>query len=134
MADTNWLVIHAEREALADDLADLTAQQWQTPSLCNDWTVHQVLAHQVATAKMTPPARRAGKHHGNPEASYQVSKENPANPAGVAHGRAEPPGQLVAGSRWMAGRACRRAEAGTRTARRRRPDAAGRGPRHIRLR
>ncbi len=54
MADSIWPTIHAERRALADDLAQLTPQQWQTPSLSADWTVHEVLAHLVAAAKMTP--------------------------------------------------------------------------------
>ena len=54
MTDSVWPSIHAERRALAQDLAALTAAQWATPSLCSGWTVHQVLAHQVATAKMTP--------------------------------------------------------------------------------
>jgi uncharacterized protein (TIGR03083 family) len=50
-----WPVVHAERRALADDLAGLTPDRWQTPSLCAGWTVHDVLAHMVATAKQTPP-------------------------------------------------------------------------------
>lgn len=54
MAESPWPTIHAERQALASDLTDLTEQQWATPSLCADWTVHQALAHQVATAKMNP--------------------------------------------------------------------------------
>jgi len=54
-APSPWPTIHAERSALADDLEGLTAGQWSTPSLCADWTVHQVLGHMVATAKMTPP-------------------------------------------------------------------------------
>jgi uncharacterized protein (TIGR03083 family) len=53
MAETAWPTIHAERGALADDLGDLTDDQWLTPSLCAGWSVHDVLAHQVATAKMT---------------------------------------------------------------------------------
>jgi len=52
--DSIWPTIHAERRALADDLADLTAQQWATQSLCSEWNVHQVLAHQLSAAKMTP--------------------------------------------------------------------------------
>lgn len=51
----NWPIIHAERRALADDLANLTSEQWATPSLCQGWTVHDVLAHQVASATFTPP-------------------------------------------------------------------------------
>jgi hypothetical protein len=53
-----WPTIHAERQALADDLADLSAQQWATSSLCSDWDVHQVLAHLLSAAKMTPPKLR----------------------------------------------------------------------------
>jgi uncharacterized protein (TIGR03083 family) len=48
-----WSTVHAERAALADDLAQLTPAQWATPSLCSEWTVHDVLAHLVATAKTT---------------------------------------------------------------------------------
>jgi uncharacterized protein (TIGR03083 family) len=56
MATTNpWPLIHAEREALAADLATLTGEQWATRSLCADWTVRDVLGHMTATAKMTPP-------------------------------------------------------------------------------
>jgi uncharacterized protein (TIGR03083 family) len=56
MSDDIWPVVHAERRALAADLADLTPEQWETPSLCAGWSVHDVLAHMVATAKETPPA------------------------------------------------------------------------------
>jgi uncharacterized protein (TIGR03083 family) len=55
MSDSPWPIIHAQRTALADDLAGLTDQQWQTPSLCSGWTVHDVVGHMVATARMTPP-------------------------------------------------------------------------------
>jgi uncharacterized protein (TIGR03083 family) len=55
VADDVWPVVHAERRALADDLAGLTAEQWRTPSLCEGRTVQQTLAHMTATAKMTPP-------------------------------------------------------------------------------
>jgi uncharacterized protein (TIGR03083 family) len=60
MADDTWSVIHAERRALAADLANLTPEQWATPSLCSGWTVHDVLAHLVSTAELTPPAFLAG--------------------------------------------------------------------------
>jgi uncharacterized protein (TIGR03083 family) len=49
-----WPLIHAEREALADDLEKLTNAQWATPSLCTGWTVRDVLGHLTATAKITP--------------------------------------------------------------------------------
>jgi uncharacterized protein (TIGR03083 family) len=49
-----WPTIHAERAALAEDLAALTDDQWSTPSLCAEWSVWEVLGHLTATAKMTP--------------------------------------------------------------------------------
>ena len=60
MANDIWPVVHAERRALAGDLAGLTDEQWRTPSLCGGWSVHDVLAHMVSTAKLTPPAFFAG--------------------------------------------------------------------------
>ena len=57
MATTNpWPLIHAEREALIADLGTLTGDQWATPSLCDGWTVRDVLGHMIATAKMSQPA------------------------------------------------------------------------------
>lgn len=55
MVSDIWPTIHAERRALADDLAGLDNAQWQTQSLCTEWTVHDVLAHQLSAAHMTPP-------------------------------------------------------------------------------
>jgi uncharacterized protein (TIGR03083 family) len=55
MTDSIWPTIHAERQALADDLAGLDDKQWATPSLCTDWNVHDVLAHLLSAAHMTPP-------------------------------------------------------------------------------
>lgn len=55
MTDSIWPTIHAERKALVDDLAGLTPEQWTTQSLCSEWNIHQVLAHQLSAAKMTPP-------------------------------------------------------------------------------
>jgi uncharacterized protein (TIGR03083 family) len=55
MAESPWPTIHAERKALADDLAGLKDEQWQTPSLCDGWSVHDMLGHIVATNKMSPP-------------------------------------------------------------------------------
>jgi uncharacterized protein (TIGR03083 family) len=55
MTDSVWPTIHAERQSLADDLANLSAQEWETPSLCDGWSVHDVLAHLLSAAKMTPP-------------------------------------------------------------------------------
>ncbi|MBK1783160.1 maleylpyruvate isomerase family mycothiol-dependent enzyme [Prauserella cavernicola] len=38
----------AERAELADLLAALTPQQWDTPSLCEGWTVRDVVAHMLS--------------------------------------------------------------------------------------
>jgi len=54
VASDPWPLIHAERTALIDDLTDLPPDRWGTRSLCPDWTVHDVLGHMTATARMTP--------------------------------------------------------------------------------
>jgi uncharacterized protein (TIGR03083 family) len=51
-ASDMWSLVHAERAALAADLADLTDQQWVTRSLCTGFTVRQVLAHLTAGASL----------------------------------------------------------------------------------
>ena len=48
-----WPRIHAERAALAADLGPLAASDWDTPSLCEGWTVHDVVAHMTGTAKIS---------------------------------------------------------------------------------
>ncbi|MFI2410143.1 maleylpyruvate isomerase family mycothiol-dependent enzyme [Streptomyces sp. NPDC018947] len=55
-----WPSIHAERAALAADLAELTDEQWATPSLCAGLTVREVLAHLTAGASLTPVSWLAG--------------------------------------------------------------------------
>jgi uncharacterized protein (TIGR03083 family) len=47
-----WSVVHAERAALADDLAGLDQDQWRRPSLCGRWTVEEVVAHLTAAASI----------------------------------------------------------------------------------
>jgi uncharacterized protein (TIGR03083 family) len=103
MADDMWSVIHAERRALAADLAGLTPEQWQTSSLCPGWTVHDVLAHLVSTARLSPPAfvvglaasgfnfdrftdkRIAAESAGGPEATlanFRAAEKNTSSPPG----------------------------------------------------
>ncbi len=50
--DELWSATHAERAALAADLAQLDADQWATPSLCGRWTVEEVVAHLTAAASL----------------------------------------------------------------------------------
>jgi uncharacterized protein (TIGR03083 family) len=46
---------HLERSELAALLATLTRAQWQTPSLCEDWTVRDVVAHMISYDGLTTP-------------------------------------------------------------------------------
>lgn len=48
-----WPTVHQERATLISDLSGLTGDQWRTPSLCEGWTVHDVLAHLVNDARTT---------------------------------------------------------------------------------
>ncbi|GAA4533251.1 maleylpyruvate isomerase family mycothiol-dependent enzyme [Amycolatopsis samaneae] len=55
-----WPLIHAERAALAADLAGLAEQRWATPSLCAGLSVREVLAHLTAAASLGPVRWLAG--------------------------------------------------------------------------
>jgi uncharacterized protein (TIGR03083 family) len=85
MTDSIWPTIHAERQALADDLAQLSDQQWATRSLCTEWDVHDVLAHLLSAAKMTPvrflSRFAAAGFNFDRFAGKQVSVEGAAGPA-----------------------------------------------------
>ena len=59
-ATGTWSLIHAERAALAADLAELTEQRWATRSLCDQFTVREVLAHLTAGASLNPVRWMAG--------------------------------------------------------------------------
>lgn len=47
-----WELIHAERAALADDLAGLDDRQWRQSTLSTAWTVEEVVAHLTAGASI----------------------------------------------------------------------------------
>jgi uncharacterized protein (TIGR03083 family) len=108
MATTSpWPLIHAEREALIADLAAITDGQWATPSLCDDWTVRDVVGHMIATAKMTTPkffvSLAAAGFRFNTMTAKGVAAEATANPAdGLAAFRSHakdtthPPGPVEA--------------------------------------
>jgi uncharacterized protein (TIGR03083 family) len=53
MKDDIWPMVHAERAALIEDLEHVDDAQWEQPSLCHGWTVHDVVAHLVDTARTT---------------------------------------------------------------------------------
>lgn len=48
-----WQLVHQERSALVGDLRGLSRAQWDTPSLCAGWSVHDVLAHLIDVDKTT---------------------------------------------------------------------------------
>ncbi|WP_245649558.1 maleylpyruvate isomerase family mycothiol-dependent enzyme [Nocardia shimofusensis] len=50
--NTMWAMVHAERAALADDLAGLDDSGWARRSLCGEWIVEEVVAHLTAAASL----------------------------------------------------------------------------------
>lgn len=46
-----WTEIKQERLLLADQLETITTEAWNTPSLCRDWTVREVVAHLIVPHK-----------------------------------------------------------------------------------
>lgn len=47
--------VSSERRHLADTVAGLTDEQWPTPSLCNAWSVRDVVAHLATTTRTSLP-------------------------------------------------------------------------------
>jgi uncharacterized protein (TIGR03083 family) len=50
--DQLWVLVHAERAALSEDLSGLTAEQWRHRTLCGQWDVEDVVAHLIAAASL----------------------------------------------------------------------------------
>ena len=48
-----WTDVHQERQALLEILETLTPEQWDTPSLCAEWRVRDVVGHMVSETRMT---------------------------------------------------------------------------------
>jgi uncharacterized protein (TIGR03083 family) len=100
-------MIHAEREALADDLAGIDDDKWRTPSLCSGWSVRDVLGHMAATARMTPPKfflgfARSGFNF-NAMTAKDVKRETAGTPQeglaafrGLVNATTHPPGPVDA--------------------------------------
>lgn len=80
-----WTTIAAERGALADDLANLTASQWDLPSLCPEWTVRDIVAHLSASAAMNPAKFFSGmvkaRFNFDKFANGQIAKHRGPDPA-----------------------------------------------------
>ena len=72
MRNDVWSLVHAERAAMIDDLARLDDAQWEQPSLCTGWTVHDVVAHLVDVARST----RIGFAVGMVRAGFDFDRQN----------------------------------------------------------
>lgn len=103
--DGIWALIDAERADLADFLAELTADQWETPSLCPGWTVRNVAAHLTQSAagwpRMAVEVVRSGFRFNH--MIERVAREDTSTPdeivatlRGMVGGRRRPPGTAVA--------------------------------------
>ncbi len=89
-----WPTVHAERKALAADLRGRSDEDWARPSLCNGWTVRDVLAHMTSAAKLTPPAF-FGKMIGSGFSFDKVRRK-----ASPRSGAPPPPTRWPTSSRW----------------------------------
>jgi uncharacterized protein (TIGR03083 family) len=58
--DGIWRAVERERRELADLLESLDDEQWNTPSLCRGWTVHDVATHLTAAPRITFGAALVG--------------------------------------------------------------------------
>ncbi|ADG79676.1 Mycothiol-dependent maleylpyruvate isomerase metal-binding domain-containing protein OS=Tsukamurella paurometabola (strain ATCC 8368 / DSM / CCUG 35730/ CIP 100753 / JCM 10117 / KCTC 9821 / NBRC 16120 / NCIMB 702349/ NCTC 13040) OX=521096 GN=Tpau_3084 PE=4 SV=1 [Tsukamurella paurometabola] len=67
-----WPMVHAERRALIDFLSTVDESRWDTPSLCPGWSVRDVTAHQISTAKTT----RLGFVRGMITARFDFDRDN----------------------------------------------------------
>jgi uncharacterized protein (TIGR03083 family) len=103
-AKATWLHIDEERADLADFLETLTADQWNTPSLCAGWTVRDVGVHLTQSAARWPrmawEVARSGFRFN--EAVARVAREDASTPEqlvatlrGMVGGRRRPPGTAV---------------------------------------
>lgn len=92
-----WALVRQEREALVDDLAGLTEEQWETPSLCGGWSVHDVAAHLVDNARTT----RRGIVVAMVRARFDFDRQNAQ---GLARAQGATPAETVQRLREVVGR------------------------------
>lgn len=78
----------AEREELLDLLEGLAPEQWRTPSLCSEWTVHDVVAHALSYEELGP--RRLASRFA--AGRFVVSR---INAIGVREGAGRTPAETV---------------------------------------
>ena len=92
-----WELVRREREALVEDLAGLTDEQWELPSWCSGWTVHDVAAHLVDNARTT----RLGIVAAMVRARFDFDRQNDA---GVAREKGVTPAETLDRLRAVVGR------------------------------
>ncbi len=95
--DDVWPLVHDERGALIADLERLDDERWELPSLCEGWTVHDVVAHLVDTARTT----RVGFVVGLARARFDFDRQNAR---GVARERGASPRETLTRYRRVAPR------------------------------
>lgn len=83
-----WTAVHAERAALIADLEQVDDHGWEVASLCGGWTVHDVVAHLVDTARAT----RLGFLIGMARAGFDFDRQNAR---GVERERGASPGETL---------------------------------------
>lgn len=102
-----WSRVHAERAALADDLANLPEHRWATPSLCEGLSVREVLAHMTAAASLNPFTWMVGvircRFDFDKQVAMRLAEHLGSTPAEtlarfrrIRESRTAPPGPIVA--------------------------------------
>lgn len=92
-----WPIVHAERAALIADLEPLSDAQWDQQSLCEGWSVHDVVAHIIDTALTT----RLGFVVGLARAGFDFDRQNAE---GIRRERGTDPEMTLRTLREVAGR------------------------------
>ena len=87
-----WSTVHDQRQILFHDLEALTPPDWQVPSLCPGWDVHDVLAHLIDSAQTT----RWGFLRGMVAAGFDFDRDNAV---GVTRERETDPTDTLTGFR-----------------------------------
>ncbi|KWX25725.1 actinobacterial protein [Mycolicibacterium wolinskyi] len=88
MSNDVWPMVHAERAALIADLERLDDSAWQAASLCDGWSVHDVVAHLVDVAMTT----RVGFLLDMARARFDFDRQNAR---GVARARGASPHETL---------------------------------------
>ena len=93
-----WGYIDEQRADLAEFLDTLAPEQWETPSLCPDWTVRQVAAHITHSARnwgrLNFELMRSGFRFN--ALMSRMGREDSRTPEAMVGDRRRPPGTSVA--------------------------------------